>query len=126
MQNSFVQAVEFKSKLNGQSWMLANIYAPCSPEGKLEFLSWFKGICVPDDQSWIFLWNFNLICKPENRNKPGGDLNLMMAFNEPISALGILEIPMHGQSYTWSNMQQKPLLEKLDCIFFPRHGLYSS
>jgi hypothetical protein len=33
----------------GQKWTLTNIYAPCSPEGKLNFLNWFKNIDIPED-----------------------------------------------------------------------------
>lgn len=41
----------------------------------------------------------------------------MLKFNDAISALALVEIPIKGRSFTWSNMQQAPLLEKLDLIF---------
>jgi hypothetical protein len=31
--------------------------------------------------------------------------------------LGIVEIPLHGRRYTWTNKQQPPLLERLDWFF---------
>lgn len=31
--------------------------------------------------------------------------------------LGLLELPIKGRSYTWSNMQENPLLEQLDWFF---------
>jgi hypothetical protein len=46
-----------------------------------------------------------------------GGYNLMVKFNEAISKLGIIELPLSGQSYTWSNNQQQPLLERLDWFF---------
>jgi exonuclease III len=113
-ENEYAQSVEFLSKLTGQKWILTNVYAPCTSQRKLDFLNWFKNISMPDDQPWIVIGDFNLIRRPENRNKPGGDPNMMMAFNEAISKLGILELPLSGQQYTWSNMQQNPLLERLD------------
>jgi hypothetical protein len=42
---------------------------------------------------------------------------MMMAFNKAIHKLGILELPLSGQQYTWSSMQQNPLLERLDWFF---------
>jgi hypothetical protein len=39
---------------------------------------------------------------------------MMLAFNEGISKLGIIEIPLSGQEFTWTNKQQNPLLERLD------------
>jgi hypothetical protein len=55
-----------------------------------------------------------MIRYPENRNKPGGDPIRMLNFNLAISQLGLQEIPLKGQAFTWSNMQRHPLLEKLD------------
>lgn len=38
-------------------------------------------------------------------------------FNEVISALSLVDLPLQGRRYTWSNKQQPPLLEKLDWFF---------
>jgi len=46
-----------------------------------------------------------------------GDIHNMMQFNEAISNLALVEIPLKGRSFTWSNMQQAPLLEKIDWVF---------
>jgi hypothetical protein len=81
---------------------------------------------MPDNQPWLIVGGFNLIRLPENRNKPGGDINMMIAFNEAISKLGIIELPLTGQEFTWSNKQQQPLLERLDWFLFPRPGLCST
>jgi hypothetical protein len=41
----------------------------------------------------------------------------IITLNDAISNLGLQEIPLKGRSYTWSNMQQDPLLEQLDWCF---------
>ena len=41
----------------------------------------------------------------------------MFIFNEIIGHLGLLELPLKGRRYTWSNMQDSPLLEQLDWFF---------
>lgn len=64
-----------------------------------------------------FMGGFNLYKYPENRNRDGADISDMFLFNSIISYLGLSEIPLHGKKFTWSNMQQPPLLEKLDWIF---------
>ena len=38
----------------------------------------------------------------------------MYLFNEAISALGLVELPLKGRRFTWSNKQLSPLLERLD------------
>ena len=41
----------------------------------------------------------------------------MLHFNESISALDLIEIPLKGKRFTWSNKQHPPLLERLDWFF---------
>jgi hypothetical protein len=41
----------------------------------------------------------------------------MFLFNEIIGHLGLLELPLKGRRFTWSNMQAQPLLEQLDWFF---------
>jgi hypothetical protein len=41
----------------------------------------------------------------------------MFLFNDIIGHLGLLELPLKGWAYTWSNMQSEPLLEQLDWFF---------
>lgn len=56
-----------------------------------------------------------------NRNKPGGDPQSMMTFNNIIINLDLVEIPLKGRSFTWCNMQDQPLLEKLGWVFTSSH-----
>jgi exonuclease III len=116
-QNEYAQVILFKSKLTNHTWSLLNIYAPCTHDGRIEFLQWFSNLDIDPDHPWLILGDFNLIRRPENRNKPGGNTHLMQLFNEAISELGLEEIPLSVQIYTWSNKQQNPLLEKLDWCF---------
>jgi exonuclease III len=46
-QNSYSTSVEFTSLHNNVSWVLTNVYAPCTPQGKREFIHWFKHIHMP-------------------------------------------------------------------------------
>ncbi|KAJ1283813.1 hypothetical protein BS78_03G155500 [Paspalum vaginatum] len=115
--NNFAMSLEFTSLVNDASWRLTNIYAPCTADGKRGFLDWFENIHMPLDLEWIILGDFNLIRKPQDRNKPGGDVNDMMAFKQAISSPGLIELPLTGKQFTWSNKQDDPLLERLDWFF---------
>lgn len=69
---------------------------------------------MPDSIRWLIVGDFNLYRSPTDRNKPGGDHHEMYLFNEAISALGLVELPLKGRRFTWSNKQPSPLLERLD------------
>jgi len=115
--NDYGISVEFTSKHNAIEWVLTNIYAPCTSAGKVHFLNWFKEIQMPPEILWMILGDFNLLRSPEVRNCPDGDVNEMLHFNESISALDLIEIPLKGKRFTWSNKQHPPLLERLDWFF---------
>ena len=89
-QNEFAISVEMTSTLNNNSWILIIVYAPCTPTGKRNFLEWFKHIQMPDQTEQIIVGDFNLIRKPEGRNKEGGDVNEMFLFNEAINTLSLV------------------------------------
>lgn len=72
---------------------------------------------MPDSTYWLIMGDFNFIRYPENRNRAGADTQDMFSFNDAISSQALVEIPLKNRSFTWSNMQQAPLLEKLDQIF---------
>lgn len=65
----------------------------------------------------LFLGDFNFYMSVEDRNKSRANINDIFIFNDIISFLGLLEIPLKGRRFTWSNMQQSPLLERLDWVF---------
>jgi exonuclease III len=107
-QDSFALSVDFKSAKDDGAWTLTNIYAPCQDAQQLAFISWFHNIQVDDDVDWLIVGDFNLIRAPTDRNKPGGNIHEILLFNEAISNLGLIEIPLKGRKFTWSNMQAAP------------------
>ena len=68
--NNFAQTVMF-TYLSGATWLLTNIYAHCTDEGKRPFIDWFKNIQMPDNVDWLVIVDFNPLRKSEDRNKPG-------------------------------------------------------
>lgn len=57
------------------------------------------------DTDWLVVGDFNLMRKPEDRNREGADLNEIFLFNEAINKLDLIELPLHGRQYTWTNKQ---------------------
>jgi len=99
-------------------WILTCVYGPCTTDRKQTFVQLMENIYTPEGVDWIILGDFNLMRKPENRNKPRGNLSKMLMFNDAISRLGLNEIKLQGRKFTWSNLQQpSPLFEKLDWVF---------
>ena len=83
---------------NDETWILTNVYGPCIPDRKRVFVDWMKEIHIPDNVDWMILGDFKLMRKPENRNKPGGNLSEMFMFNDAVTSLGLNEIEHQGNS----------------------------
>jgi exonuclease III len=113
----FALVTRFRSTQSAQNWTLVNIYGPCQGEQRNNFIQWLLALDIPSHEDWLFVGDFNFIRAPDNRNKPGGSINDMIAFNDFIRAQSLIELPIKGRSFTWSNMQVDPLLEQLDWVF---------
>jgi len=72
---------------------------------------------MPDTIDWLIVGDFNLYRNPEDRNRDGANFPAMLMFNDAISSLGLIELPLKGQRFTWSNKLHPPLLERLDWFF---------
>jgi hypothetical protein len=64
-QNDYALLVEFFANSSNESWIVTNIYTPCTPHGKVEFLNWFSDINMPSEKLWLIVGDFNLIRRPE-------------------------------------------------------------
>lgn len=116
--------MNFTSTHNSQQWTLVNVYGPCQGPERDHFVHWLYHLNILVEEFWLFVGDFNLIRSLENRNLPGGDINDIFLFNEIIGHLGLLELPLKGRSFTWSDMQEIPLLEQLDWFFTSANWIF--
>lgn len=115
--NSFSVTVKFKCYLSRNVFHLTNIYGPCSPTSTVDFINWLYNFDTSGIEDWIIAGDFNLIRCPENRNREGTNISDILLFNDLILHLDLAEIAFQGRQFSWSNMQDTPLLEKLDWVF---------
>lgn len=113
----FAVAISFSSKMEPCIWKLVNVYGPCTEPARSHFISWLKNLDIEENANWLILGDFNFYRSLENRNKNGGNLQDTLVFNDMIDYLGLVELPLKGRGFTWSNMQTDPLLEQLDWFF---------
>jgi exonuclease III len=103
--------IRFTSTHNNDAWTLVSVYGPCQVLERDQFVACLYNLQIPLNANWLLLGDFNFIRSPDNRNLPGGNTNDMFLFNEVIGHLGLLELPLKGRKFSWSNMQATPLLE---------------
>jgi hypothetical protein len=109
--------IDFTANHDQSKWRLSTIYGPCHQPLRSEFVNWMRALNTNLSDQWLFVGDFNFYRSLEDRNRPGGNLNDTLIFNDIIGHLGLVGIPLKGRAFTWSNMQQTPLLEQLDWFF---------
>jgi hypothetical protein len=117
MIESFGIVVEFTSTRSNDKFFLVNVYGPCDGSAREDFVAWLCHLDIEDEAMWLFVGDFNFYRYAENRNREGANIQDICTFNEVISYLGLIELPIKGRSYTWSNMQMDPLMVQLDWFF---------
>jgi endonuclease/exonuclease/phosphatase family metal-dependent hydrolase len=98
-------------------WNLVVVYGPCRQPARDQFVNWLCNLQIQDEDLWLLMGDFNFYRYAENRNRAGGNFHDTLVFNNIISHLLLVELPIKGRSYTWSNMQEVPLLQQIDWFF---------
>lgn len=114
--NCYALTIKVTCRLDQSFFHLTNIYGPAHSSGKLALITWLLNLDTSNFEDRLLTGDFNLYRSLDDRSRPGGDLSEMQIFNNTILHLDLLDIPFNGRRFTWSNMQQNPLLVKLDWV----------
>ncbi|OAY65254.1 hypothetical protein ACMD2_16588 [Ananas comosus] len=99
---------------SGKSFFITNVYGPPTWEGKEEFCSELLSLCSSCPSEWVICGDFNFTkSQSERKGKPWSSKAMTM-FSDLINKLAVMDLPLSNQNFTWSNMQQRPTLAKLD------------
>ncbi len=96
------------------SFYLTNVYGPPSWGGKASFcskLAELKDSCIG---LWVMCGDFDLTGNPLERKGKSWCGKLMSMFSDLINELELIDLPLGNQDFTWSTMQDRSTLAKLD------------
>ena len=62
--------------------------------------------------------DFNVVRYPSERSRTAYFSPAMAGFSEFISNLGLLDPPLEGGSFTWSNNRENPSISRIDRFLF--------
>lgn len=74
-----------------------------------------------NDLPWLVRGDFNLRRVVEDTTANIRNYKAMLDFNAFIGEAGLVEAPLQGRAYTWSNRRPNPTFSKLDRIFLSYH-----
>jgi hypothetical protein len=111
---AWATTIKLLSTQSSSFWYLSNIYGPCTGEDRNNFVQWLYDLHIDDSENWILMGDYNFYRSHNDRNRDGGNIDDMLLFSDIIRAQNLIDLPLNGATYTWSNMQSEPLLERLD------------
>lgn len=100
--------------LSGTSFYVTNVYGPLTWEGKEEFCSELARLKDECKYCWVLCGDFNFTRNQSERRGKTWSVKASNMFNDLIRYLEMLDLPMKNQAFTWSNMQTRPTMAKLD------------
>ena len=101
----------------GRNWWFSGVYGPQGDDEKVLFLQELRNIRALCNGPWLVAGDFNLIYQVANKNNANLDRAMMGRFRCFLDDNDLLEIPLLGRKYTWSNERRSPTLVSLDRAF---------
>jgi hypothetical protein len=92
------------------------VYGDAQQAGKAPFLVELAHIIQKTRVPIMITGDFNLTRRASDKNKPGGFNKWSVLFNSIIAQGELMEIPLSGRRYTWSNNHEDPTFELLDRV----------
>ncbi len=107
-------------RVDDQVFSVSNLYGPIDRALKEGFLQELRETASGIMGVWVLLGDFNMLLSVRDKNGPLGRTAEVLSFRQTVSSLGLLDIPLSGRSFTWSNGRPNPTLERLDRVFVTR------
>jgi hypothetical protein len=104
----------FELTTDGTRYTVTNIYAPCGPERRDDFLSELQSLSDLGADPWLLLGDFNIARYAEDRNNDNFDARAADSLNKLIDDLALQDLPLLDRRYTWTNSRDDPTLVRLD------------
>lgn len=99
------------------TWTLTGVYGPQGELEKKMFLRELKQLKALALPRWLIIGDFNLIYKEQDKSNGNLNRRLMSRFPRTLNHLEVMEVPLLGRKFTWSNLQNNPTLTRIDRAF---------
>jgi exonuclease III len=111
-----ITAVVLDSRINNL-WTITGVYGPQGNLEKLTFLRELKQIKTVAKPQWLFIGDFIMIYKSQDKNSRRLDTRLMLRFSKTLNHLEVKEADLIDIKFTWTNNQDPPTLTRIDMAF---------
>ena len=101
-------------KLNGSRCGFGNFYAPNDDADREVFFDEVKQIIAGYDVPWVLGGDFNIVRNSEEKIGSVHNQSAMQCFVDFAEDLGLIDLPLTGDRFTWGNYRDQPSFSRLD------------
>lgn len=99
--------------VNNCNWIVTSVYGPNDRRLSGNFWSELDSIRNRWRGPWFLGGDWNVIRYPSEKSS-GSQITSEMAFTDWINSQSLVNLPLGGATFTWSNHQSSPTLSRLD------------
>jgi exonuclease III len=95
-------------------WAFSGVYGPNTDSDRHFMWDELSGVCSWWGVPWCVAGDFNVVRFPSERSGSVGLSTAMMGFSDFITEMGLLDIPLQGGRFTWSNNRAHMSSSRID------------
>lgn len=103
-----------RCKTDGGTWSITGVYGPQLEEEKILFIDEMKSLSQLMLPRWMMLGDFNMIYRANDKSNNNLNLRMMGRFRAAIEDMELIDFPLLGRRFTWSNERENVTLTKID------------
>ena len=109
---------KFQSVLNQSEWVFSGVYGPQMDRERL--LMWYElvGISSWWDVPWCIGGDLKVVRFPSEKLRGLTFTQAMVGFSDFISSCGLVDPPLKGGQFTWSNSKEKEAMSRIDRFLY--------
>jgi hypothetical protein len=111
----FSLSVRFREIASGFEWAYSGVYGPIRAVDRNLMWEELAGIASWWEVPWCVGGDFNIVRYPSERVGSTTLSHSMRDFSEFIFTMGLLDLPMEGGNFTWSNARSRSRLDRFLC-----------
>jgi exonuclease III len=104
------------NKADLSSWSITGVYGPQEDDLKDLFMNELRQIKTWVQPKWMLLGDFNLISSAAEKSNANLNLRMLGKFRSTIQDLEVIDYPIVGRRFTWSNEREHATFTRIDRI----------
>jgi hypothetical protein len=109
---------KFRPVINHQEWAFSGVYGPQTDRERLIMWDELAGISSWWEVPWCIGGDLNVVRFPSEKARGHNFTQAMADFSDFISSCGLVDPPLEGGQYTWSNSREEEAMSRLDRFLF--------